>query len=87
MDTTLTWNGRIWHGHTETYCISMNQETFHRYYTVYVQGVAGQSTPTPQEAMQTVIRLSYWAYARYDRAIRFVQLPGCVLEEEGKAHE
>ncbi len=87
VDAPLTWNGRVWHGHTETYRMSMGQETFQRYLTTHQEGLRGHPTPTPHEAMQTVTRLSYWAYARYDRAIRFVRLPGCVLGEEGKAHE
>ena len=84
MDTLLTWNGTLWHGHTERYCMSMSQETFHSYVVAYQEALGRH--PTHQEVMARVTRLAYWVYATYDRAIRLVRLPRCVLKEQGGEH-
>ena len=83
MDALLTWNGTLWHGHTELYCMSMSQETFHSYIVAYQEALGRQAILTSHEVMAHVTRLSYWVYANYDRAIRLVSLPGCVLKEQG----
>ncbi len=87
MDALLTWNGTLWHGHTERYCMSMSQETFHSYIVAYQDASGRQATMTQHEIMARVTRLSYWVYATYDRAIRFVRLPGCALREQGNERE
>ena len=78
METHLVWTGIRWHGHTTTHCLSMSQETFQKYLAVYQQQ---QPLYTLEEVREHVTRLSYWVYARYDPAIRFVALPGCVLQQ------
>ncbi len=82
MDETLSWNGRIWHGHTTTHCLSMSHETLQKYVTAYQEGLSGQLILTPQETMAYISQLSYWAYARYDRAILLLRLPECILTRE-----
>lgn len=80
MTTSLECIDGVWHGHTERYCMSMSQEIFQMYLSTYMQPQLGVSQ---EEAMQRVTRLSYWAYAHYDRNIHFVQLPSCILKQEG----
>jgi hypothetical protein len=82
---TLHFNGTVWHGHTQTHCMSMSQETFQRYVSAYVstKTIPPYQAHSQEEAMQRVTQLSYWAYARYDRTIRLVRLPGCILTERG----
>jgi hypothetical protein len=79
----IQFNGTIWHGHTQTHCMSLSQETFQRYVSAYVgtKTVPPHKAASQEEAMQRVTQLSYWAYARYDRTIRLVRLPGCILTE------
>jgi hypothetical protein len=79
----LQFNGTIWHGHTQTHCMSLSQETFQRYVSTYVdtKTIPPHKAASQEEAMQRVTQVSYWAYARYDRFIRLVRLPGCVLTE------
>lgn len=75
-------NETVWHVHTEQHCMSMSQETFQRYLSAYVEGkTVFYAAPSPAEAIHRVTCLSYWAYARYDRNIRFVRLPGCILTD------
>jgi hypothetical protein len=79
------WDGRRWHGHTEKHCLSMSQETFQEYVRVYQQGWQGRGGPTQEEVMQRVTQPSYWAYARYDRNIHCILLPGCIMaSDEGR---
>ncbi len=87
MDETLTWNGHVWHGHTATHCLSLSQETFQRYLAAYQEGLRGQLILTSEEAMACVTRLSYWSYARYDRAILLLRLPECILTREERKEE
>lgn len=74
-------NETVWHVHTKTHCVSMSQETFQRYLRAYIDGKTAlqRVAPSTEEAMRRVTQLSYWAYAHYDRTIRFVKRPGCVL--------
>ena len=81
MSYMLELHDHIWHGHTEVSCMSMSQETFQLYLATYIHLLNGETTQMQKEAMQHVIKLSYWAYAHYDRNIHFVPLPGCILEE------
>ena len=72
-------NNVLWHGHNAHSCISMSTVTFDRYLAVYVGGqpIAGSR----EQALQRVRQLSYWAYGRYDRNIRYLPLPRCILTE------
>ncbi len=74
-------NGVLWHAHTETHCMSMSAETFEVYYRAHLEGVTAvrHVVPSREELLPRVTRLAYWAYARYDRRIRFIKLPGCIL--------
>jgi hypothetical protein len=71
-------NNVLWHGHNAHSCISMSTVTFDRYLAVYVGGhpIAASSR---EQAIQRVRQLSYWTYGRYDRNIRYLPLPRCIL--------
>lgn len=71
----------VWHAHTETHCMSMSAETFELYYRAHWEGVfvVRHREPSREEIVARITRLDYWTYARYDRRIQFLKLPGCIL--------
>jgi hypothetical protein len=72
-----------WHGHSAYSCISMSTATFDRYLAVYIDEMSRRQPGigSREQGMQRVRQLSYWAYGRYDKSIRTLPLPRCILTE------